>query len=134
MSKTYRPYQPTQSFLLPPSPLDWLPEDHLSRFVLDTVAELDLSELHTHYEREARGKPPHHPQMMVALLLYAYCVGVPSSRKIEKRTYEERSFLALACHGDLRSAANLVPKLAQQSSGCTVQVDKRRQRPQESSP
>ena len=96
MSKTYRPYQPTQSFLLPPSPLDWLPEDHLSRFVLDTVGELDLSEIHTHYEREARGKPPHHPQMMVALLLYAYCVGVPSSRKIEKRTYEDVAFRVLA--------------------------------------
>ena len=96
MSKTYRPYQPTQSFLLPPSPLDWLPEDHLARFVLDTVGELDLSEIHTHYEREARGKPPHHPQMMVALLLYAYCVGVPSSRKIEKRTYEDVAFRVLA--------------------------------------
>ena len=96
MSKTYRPYQPTQSFLLPPSPLDWLPEDHLARFVLDTVGELDLSEIHTHYEREARGKPPHHPQMMVALLLYAYCVGVPSSRKMEKRTYEDVAFRVLA--------------------------------------
>jgi len=96
VSKTYRPYQPTQSFLLPPSPLDWLPEDHLARFVLDTVGELDLSEIHTHYEREARGKPPHHPQMMVALLLYAYCVGVPSSRKIEKRTYEDIAFRVLA--------------------------------------
>lgn len=94
--KTYRPYQPTQSFLLPTSPLDWLPEDHLSRFILDTVGELDLSEIHTHYDREARGKPPHHPQMMVALLLYAYCVGVPSSRKIEKRTYEDVAFRVLA--------------------------------------
>ena len=96
MSKTYRPYQPTQSFLLPPSPLDWLPEDHLARFVLDTVGELDLSELLGYYEREERGYPPHHPMMMVAILLYAYCVGVPSSRKIEKRTYEDVAFRVLA--------------------------------------
>ena len=96
MSKTYRPYQPTQSFLLPPSPLDWLPEDHLARFVLDTVGELDLSEILGYYEREERGYPPHHPMMMVAVLLYAYCVGVPSSRKIEKRTYEDVAFRVLA--------------------------------------
>ena len=96
MSKTYRPYLPTQGFLLPPSPLDWLPEDHLARFVLDTVGELDLSELYGYYERELRGHPPHHPQMMVALLLYAYCIGVPSSRKIEKRTYEDVAFRVLA--------------------------------------
>lgn len=96
MSKTYRPYLPTQGFLLPPSPLDWLPEDHLARFLLDTVGELDLSELYAYYERERRGYPPHHPQMMVALLLYAYCVGVASSRKIEKRTYEDIAFRVLA--------------------------------------
>ena len=96
MRKTYLPYQPTQSFLLPPSPLDWLPEDHLARFVLDTVGELDLSEIFGYYEREARGYPPHHPMMMVAVLLYAYCVGVPSSRKIEKRTHEDVAFRVLA--------------------------------------
>src|SRR3990167_2705613 len=96
MSKTYRPYEPTQSFLVPPSPLDWLPEGHLSRFVLDTVSELDLTAIYAYYEREARGYPPHHPRMMVALLLYAYCVGLPSSRKIEKRTYEDVAFRVLA--------------------------------------
>jgi transposase len=96
VSKTYLPYQPTQSFLLPPSPLDWLPEDHLARFVLDTVGELDLSEIFSYYDREVRGYPPHHPRMMVALLLYAYCVGVPSSRKIERRTHEDIAFRVLA--------------------------------------
>lgn len=96
MSKTYLPYQPTQSFLLPPSPLDWLPEDHLAHFVLDTVGELDLSEIFSYYDREVRGYPPHHPMMMVALLLYAYCVGVPSSRKIERRTHEDIAFRVIA--------------------------------------
>jgi transposase len=59
--KTYRPYQPRQGFLLPPSPLDWLPEDHLARFLMDTVCELDLSAITSYYERERRGFPPHDP-------------------------------------------------------------------------
>jgi transposase/IS5 family transposase len=96
VSKVYRPYEPRQSFLLPPSPLDWLPEGHLALFVLDVVEQLDLSKLHAYYEREARGYPPHQPRMMVVLLLYAYCVGVPSSRKIEKRTHEDIAFRVLS--------------------------------------
>ncbi len=98
MSKTYRPYEPRQSFLLPPSPLDWLPADHLARFILDTVEELDLSAIFAVYERESRGYPPHHPRMMVALLLYAYCVGVPSSRKIERRCHEDVAFRVIAAN------------------------------------
>jgi transposase len=92
VSKTYRPWEPRQSLLFPPSLLDWVPEGHLSRFVLDVVEQLDMTAIHSHYEREARGYPPHHPEMMVGLLLYAYCVGVPSSRKIEKRCYEDVAF------------------------------------------
>jgi transposase len=94
--KTYRPYQPRQGFLLPQSPLEWLPEEHLAYFILETVAQLDLSAIAAHYERERRGYPPHDPQMMVALLLYAYCVGIPSSRKIEQRTHEDIAFRILA--------------------------------------
>ena len=78
--------------MLPPSPLDWLPEDHLARFILDIVLGLDLRAITSYYEREHRGFPPHNPIMMTALLLYAYCVGVPSSRKIEKRTHEDIAF------------------------------------------
>lgn len=96
MSKTYRRWEPYQSLLFPPSPLDWVPEGHLSRFVLEIVDQLDLSAIFAYYEREQRGFPPHHPQMMVALLLYAYCVGVPSSRKIEKRCYEDVAFRLIA--------------------------------------
>lgn len=94
--KTYREYQPRQSFLLPPSPLDWLPAEHLAYFILETVAQLDLSAIRAYYERERRGFPPHDPRMMTALLLYAYCVGVPSSRKIEQRTHEDIAFRILA--------------------------------------
>jgi transposase len=96
VSKTFRPYAPGQSFLLPPSPLEWLPEGHLARFILDLVKELDLTRIYAHYERELRGYPPHHPLMMVALLLYGYCVGVPSSRKIERKTHEDVAFRVIA--------------------------------------
>jgi transposase len=96
VSKTYLSYDPTQAFLLPPSPLEWLPEGHLARFVMDTVGELDLSPIYAHYERELRGKPPYHPQMMVGLLVYGYCLGVASSRKIEKRAYEDIAFRVIA--------------------------------------
>jgi len=102
VSKTYRAYDPSQSFLLPPSPLDWLPEDHLAYFVLDVLSELDLRPIRRWYEAEARGQPPYNPRMMVALLLYAYCVGVPSSRKIEAATHQDVAFRVVAggCHPD----------------------------------
>jgi len=96
MGKTYLGYEPKQGFLLPPSPEEWLPSGHLAYFVQDVVGELELGEVHAHYERERRGAPPHHPEMMVGLLLYAYCVGVPSSRKIERKTYEDVAFRVLA--------------------------------------
>lgn len=92
MSKRYRPYEPDQAFLLPPTLREWLPEDHLALFLQDVVNQLDLGPIFAHYERELRGFPPHHPRMMVTLLLYAYCVGVPSSRKIERRTHEDIAF------------------------------------------
>lgn len=82
--------------MLPPSPMDWLPEGHLARFILDLVKELDLDAIYARYERDLRGFPPYHPQMMVGLLLYAYCVGVPSSRKIERKTYENVAFRVIA--------------------------------------
>lgn len=96
MSKTFRPYAPEQSELLPSSPREWLPSDHVAYFILDVVKELDLSALMGRYEKELRGYPPYHPRMMVALLLYAYCVGVASSRRIERRTHEDIAFRIIA--------------------------------------
>ena len=96
MGKTYRPYDPRQSFLLPPSPLEWLPDEHLAYFVLDVVEELKLSAITSKYEAETRGQPPHDPRMMVALLVYGYCVGERSSRRIEKKTVEDVAFRVLA--------------------------------------
>jgi transposase len=71
--------------MFPPTPQDWLPEDDLVYFILDTVATLDLTPIFDHYERELRGQPPFHPRMMVALLLYCYATGTRSSRKIMRR-------------------------------------------------
>src|SRR5690349_1241285 len=85
MSKTYREWSPDQAYLFPPSPQDWLPEDDLVYFLLDTVATLDLAPFFAHYERELRGQPPYHPRMMVTLLLYCYATGTRSSRKIMRR-------------------------------------------------
>ena len=96
MAKTYRPYCPNQMFLLPPSLQDWLPENHLSYFVSDVVDQLDLSEIESYYEKDDRGQPPYHPRMMTKVLVYAYCVGIFSSRKIQKRLIEDVAFRVLA--------------------------------------
>jgi len=82
--------------LLPPSLHDWLPEGHLAYFVSDVVDQLDLSAIESVYEDEERGQPPYHPRMMTKILLYGYCVGVFSSRRIEKRLVEDIGFRVLA--------------------------------------
>jgi transposase len=85
MSKTYRDWSTDQTYLFPPSTHDWLPQDDLVYFLLDTVATLDLAPIFAHYERELRGRPPFHPRMMAALLLYCYATGTRSSRRIMTR-------------------------------------------------
>jgi len=92
MGKTYRPWNPDQQWLLPPSVHDWLPENDLVYFILDTVNELDISAITQKYEQEGRGYPPYHPRMMVTLLLYAYCRGIFSSRKIMQACQERLTF------------------------------------------
>jgi len=98
MSKTFRPYDPEQMFLMPASMRDWLPANHLAYFISDVVEQLDLSEIMMRYTNEERGYPPYHPVMMVKVLLYAYCIGVPSSRKIAKRLEEDIAFRVLAAN------------------------------------
>jgi transposase len=92
MSKTYRAWNPDQDWLLPPSPRDWLPDGDLVYFMLDVVQALDLSAITRKYEKEDRGFPPYHPRMMVTLLLYSYCVGVYSSRRIQKRCERDAAY------------------------------------------
>lgn len=90
MSKTFRECDLDQQLLLPPNLREWLPEGHLALFISDMVDALDLSAILETYETgDARGQPPFHPRMMTKLLIYAYCKGKPSSRKIEQATYDE---------------------------------------------
>jgi transposase len=97
--KTFRAYNPDQLFLLPPALRDWLPEGHLALFVSDVVDALDLTPILAAYETgDGRGQPPYHPAMMAKLLVYAYCTGRPSSRQIERATYEEVPYRVLAAN------------------------------------
>jgi transposase len=96
MGKSYRPYYPDEELLLPPSLRDWLPENHLAYFVGDVVDNLDLRAMDAVYGSEKRGQPPYDPQMMTKILVYGYCVGVFSSRRIERHLVEDIAFRVLA--------------------------------------
>ena len=122
MSRLFRPYNLDQRLLLPPDLREWLPEGHLALFVSDVADELDLSAIVAAYERgDGRGQPPYHPAMMVKLLLYAYCTGKPSSRKIERATYEDLAFRVLAAdqHPDHDSLAEFRKRHLDALAGCS---------------
>ncbi len=107
VDKTFRPFDPDQVLLLPPSLDDWLPAEHLARFVAELVDEhLDLSRISAAYT-EGRGAPPFDPRLMVRLLIYGYTTGVRSSRAIERRCVDDVPFRWLACGAapDYRSIA-----------------------------
>lgn len=92
MSRKFRDWRPDESWLFPPSPQDWLPEKHLVYFLLDVSQKIDTSGIVDDYESEKGGQPPFHPRMMLVLLLYAYSVGVFSSRKIMQRCETDVAF------------------------------------------
>jgi transposase len=95
--KSYRPYSPEQSYLLPPSPREWLPAGHLAYFILGLLGELDLGAIERMVQaKDPRGERPYSPQMMTSLLLYAYATGVYSSRRIARACVEDVAFRVLA--------------------------------------
>lgn len=97
MAKNFLPYNLDQQLLLPPDLRAWLPEGHLALFISDVVEQLDLSSIFSFYAgRDRRGRAGYHPLMMVKLLIYAYSVGLSSSRKIEKATHEDVAFRVLS--------------------------------------
>ncbi len=97
MNKRFRACSLDQPYLLPPSLQDWLPSNHLARFIAEVAGELDLSGIYAQYERkDGRGLSAYHPLMLTRVLLYAYCIGVTSSRRIEKATYEDVAMRYLA--------------------------------------
>ena len=123
--RTYRPYEPDQILLFPPSLQDWLPEGHLARFLCDVVDELDLSAIYEEYEEgDGRGYPPYHPLMMTKLVLYGYCTGRFSSRQIERLTYEDVAFRYLAAdqHPDHDTVAYFRERHLEALSGLFQQV------------
>ncbi len=107
MSKTFRPYDPEQQLLLPAALQEWLPPDHLAYFISDVADQLDLSDIRARYE-ERRGGPPYHPGMMVKVLLYGYCTGVASSRRLALRLHEDIAFRVLAANNtpDFRTVSD----------------------------
>lgn len=99
MDKRFRVCDLDQQFLLPPSLQDWLPENHLARFIADVTNELDLSAIYAQYGRkDGRGLSAYHPLLLTRLLLYGYCVGVTSSRRIERATHDDVAFRYLAAN------------------------------------
>jgi transposase len=85
-----------QAFLLPPDLRDWLPSDHLAWFILDVVDQLDLGPFLKAYRADGHGRAAYAPRMLLAVLLYAYCSGIRSSRQIERRLKEDIAFRVLA--------------------------------------
>jgi transposase len=101
---------------------DCLPPNHLARFVVDSIAKLDLSALYTHYG--TRGGSPYAPEVLLGLLLYGYATGVFSSRKIERATYEAVPFRFIAgnMHPDHDTLANFRRTFLQELKDLFVQV------------
>lgn len=107
MPYNFRKFDPHQLLLLPPNLDDWLPQQHLARFLADVVANLDLKPLLRRYRPSGQGGAAFSPEMMLRVLLYAYCVGVPSSRKIAQALIDDVAFrwLAAGNRPDFRTIA-----------------------------
>ncbi|MGH8847954.1 MAG: IS1182 family transposase [Polaromonas sp.] len=122
-TKTFRPYDPDQMLLMPPSLSDWVPEGHLARGVSDLVDTLDLSAIEDTYTEE-RGYPPYHPRMMVKLLVYAYCTGVYSSRRIADKLVDSVAFRFLGAGNepDFRTISDFRKRHGQALEGLFDQV------------
>ena len=94
MATPFIPVDRATPFLLPPSVNDWLPQDHLARFVVEITDQLDLSQLEASYQ--GRGSRAYHPRMLLGLLFYGYATGVFSSRRLEEATYDSIAFRYIA--------------------------------------
>jgi transposase len=125
VNKRFRVCDLNQPFLVPPSLQDWLPEDHLARFVADVTNELDLSRISAEYERsDGRGLSAYHPLLLTRLLLYGYSIGVTSSRAIERATHDNVAFRYLAAdqHPDHDTIASFRQQHLEALAGLFVQA------------
>ena len=124
MSKHFRTDHLDQGLLFPPSLHDWLPEGHLARFIVDVIEELDLDSIYQSYKGDGRGMAAYPPLMMVRVLLYGYCRGVVSSRKIQRATFEDVAFRYLPAdtHPDHATIAAFRQRHLEALAGLFVQV------------
>ncbi len=124
MTRTFRPYEPDQMFLMPPSLKEWLPEGHLAYFVMDVVSRLDLSGIIESYGGPARGTVPYEPRMMTSLLVYGYSVGISSSRRIARGLEEDVAFRVIAAgeRPDFRTISDFRKEHLEALKGLFVQV------------
>ena len=123
MAKEYRPYGLEQAYLLPQAPREWLPEGHLALFLEDAVSLLDIEEIAVRFKR-GRGPRAYHPRMLLSLLLYGYCTGVYSSRKIAAACETDVAFRAL-CGGqfpDFRTVSDFRKNHLEVFAGLFIQV------------
>lgn len=98
MGAHFTAYAPDQGHLFPPSPRDWLPKDHLVFFLIDLVGQLDLSKIESKYRFDGSGPVPYHPRLMVSILIYAYCTGIFSSRKIAAAVIDSVALRVIAAN------------------------------------
>ena len=92
MAQNFLAYDREQSYLLPPSVRDWLPDDHLAWFVIEAVSRMELSAFYRAYRDDGHGRAAYDPQMMVSLLLFAYSTGQRSSRGIERHCRQDIAY------------------------------------------
>ena len=90
MTRVFKSANYQQPMLLPPTIDEWLPKDHLARFIVTIIEQLDLSDIYSSYG--LRGSTPYDPKMLLGLVFYGYCTGVFSSRKIERATFDSIAF------------------------------------------
>jgi len=122
MSSKFRPVDRDTLYLLPPSVQDWLPEDHLARFVVEIVDRLNLGALERRYG--GGGKDPYHPSLLLGLLFYGYATGVFSSRKLERATYDSVAFrfVAANAHPDHDTIASFRKRFLGELQGLFVEI------------
>ena len=122
MSERFRAVDRDTAYLLPPSVQDWLPEQHLARFVVEVASKLDLHELEMPYA--GRGTKAYHPEMLLGLLFYGYATGVFASRKLEEATYDSLAFRYIAAntHPDHDTIATFRKRFLKQLKPLFVQI------------
>ncbi|MCK4562495.1 MAG: transposase [Flavobacteriaceae bacterium] len=119
----YISYDREQAYLLPPSIDDWLPQDHLARFIVEIIDQLDISSIDKQYSGRS-GKQAYHPKILLGLLFYGYATGTFSSRKLERATYDSIAFRYIASnsHPDHDTIANFRQRFLNELESIFVQI------------